>query len=221
MPIESFDEARRAYLLKSAETEHARETEVQKLSLSPLTARIVAIGMLNPETMAGKVLYQSPNQERSGPDERNIEYHAGNEEQIVRQFWDDVRHYDQFITFNGRSFDCPFIMLRSAMLSIPPTRNLMPYRYDSSVHCDLLDQLTFYGAVRRFNLDFYCKSFGIKSPKSEGVSGLDIGPMFREGRFKEIAQYCAGDVIATAELFKVAESDRQDVQIQFKPAAAA
>ncbi|TLY33151.1 MAG: hypothetical protein E6K56_01595 [Ignavibacteria bacterium] len=151
MPIESFDEARRAYLLKSAETEHARETEVQKLSLSPLTARIVAIGMLNPETMAGKVLYQSPNQERSGPDERNIEYHAGNEEQIVRQFWDDVRHYDQFITFNGRSFDCPFIMLRSAMLSIPPTRNLMPYRYDSSVHCDLLDQLTFYGAVRRFN----------------------------------------------------------------------
>ncbi|TLY33152.1 MAG: hypothetical protein E6K56_01600 [Ignavibacteria bacterium] len=42
----------------------------------------------------------------------------------------------------------------------------------------------------------------IRSPKSEGVSGLDIGPMFREGRFKEIAQYCAGDVIATAELFR-------------------
>ncbi|HYQ87347.1 MAG TPA: ribonuclease H-like domain-containing protein [Bacteroidota bacterium] len=188
--------------MKSAETQHARETEVQKLSLSPLTAQIVAIGMLNPDTMAGKVLYQSAKQEQSGPDERNIEYHAGTEEQIVRQFWDDVRHYDQFITFNGRSFDCPFLMIRSAMLSIPPTRSLMPYRYDSSTHCDLLDQLTFYGAVRRFNLDFYCKSFGIKSPKSEGVSGLDIGPMFREGKFKEIAQYCAGDVIATAELFR-------------------
>ena len=158
--------------------------------------------MLNPDTMAGKVLYQSTKQEQSGPDERNIEYRAGDEEQILRQFWEDVRHYDQFITFNGRSFDCPFIMLRSAMLSIPPTRNLMPYRYDASIHCDLLDQLTFYGAVRRFNLDFYCKSFGIKSPKSEGVSGLDIGPMFREGKFKEIAQYCASDVIATAELFR-------------------
>ena len=27
------------------------------------------------------------------------------------------------------------------------------------------------GAARKFNLDFYCKSFGIESPKSHGVTG--------------------------------------------------
>ena len=66
----------------------------------------------------------------------------------------------------------------------------------------MLDQLSFYGATRKFNLDFYCKAFSIKSPKSEGLTGLSLGPLFREGRYKEIADYCMGDVVATTELFK-------------------
>ncbi|MEK7672000.1 MAG: 3'-5' exonuclease, partial [Bacteroidota bacterium] len=65
----------------------------------------------------------------------------------------------------------------------------------------MLEQLTFYNAFRKFNLDFYCKSFGIKSPKSEGITGLDLGPLFEAGRFREIAEYCMGDVKATAELY--------------------
>jgi len=93
-------------------------------------------------------------------------------------------------------------MLRSAILEIKPTRNLMPYRYDSAVHCDLLEQLTYYGAFRKFNLDFYCKSFGIESPKSHGITGLDLGGLFQQKRFREIADYCWGDLKATAELFR-------------------
>jgi hypothetical protein len=93
-------------------------------------------------------------------------------------------------------------MLRSAIAGIKPTRNLLPYRYDAAIHCDLLEQLTFYGAFRKFNLDFYCKAFGIKSPKSEGITGLGLGPLFREGKFREIAKYCLGDIQATAELFR-------------------
>jgi predicted PolB exonuclease-like 3'-5' exonuclease len=92
-------------------------------------------------------------------------------------------------------------MLRSAIRGVKPSRNLMPYRYAANEHCDLLEQLTFYGASRKFNLDFYCKSFGIKSPKEEGISGMDVGNLFAEGRYREIATYCLGDVRATAELF--------------------
>jgi hypothetical protein len=88
------------------------------------------------------------------------------------------------------------------MLGIQATKNLVPYRYSTEKHCDLLEQLTFYGTVRKFNLDFYCKAFGIKSPKSEGVTGLELGKLWNEGKYREIATYCAGDVIATAELFK-------------------
>ena len=92
-------------------------------------------------------------------------------------------------------------MLRSAILQVQPTRNLMPYRYDASIHCDLLEQLTFYNAFRKFNLDFYCKSFGIESPKANGITGLDMRQLFDEKRFLDIAHYNLGDLKATAELF--------------------
>jgi hypothetical protein len=94
-------------------------------------------------------------------------------------------------------------MLRSAIAGVVPTRNLVPYRYETHTHCDLLDQLSFYGAVKKFNLDFYCKAFGIKSPKSEGITGLDLGNLFNEKRFRDIARYCVGDVQAEAELFNL------------------
>jgi len=130
-----------------------------------------------------------------------VEFVSASEKEMLEEFWKTITHFDQFITFNGRAFDCPFIMLRSAILGVKPTRNLLPYRYGHNEHCDLLEQLTFYNAFRKFNLDFYCKSFGIKSPKSEGITGLDLGPLFAAGRFREIAEYCFGDVKATADLF--------------------
>jgi predicted PolB exonuclease-like 3'-5' exonuclease len=77
----------------------------------------------------------------------------------------------------------------------------MPYRYNAHEHCDLMDQLAYYGAFRRFSLDFYCKGFGIKSPKEEGITGLDMGPLYREGQYREIAEYCLRDVRATSTLF--------------------
>lgn len=172
------------------------------MALSPLTGEVLAIGMLNPETGGGRVLYRDGGAGTDLPEENNITFTPGSEHEILTAFWSDIGRYDQFVTFNGRSFDCPFLMVRSAILGIRPCRNLVPYRYSATPHCDLLDQLTYYGATRRFSLDFYCRSFGIPSPKTGGVTGADVGTLFREGRSAEIARYCIGDVIATAELFR-------------------
>jgi 3'-5' exonuclease len=202
-PLESFDESQQIYLLKFAETESEREEAIQKLSLYPTTAQIIAIGLLNPETDHGKVLFQAARPINSLSDDGAIQFITGTEKEILEQFWQDITHYDQFITFNGRGFDCPFLMLRSAILQVQPTRNLMPYRYDSSIHCDLLEQFTFYNAFRKFNLDFYCKSFGIKSPKANGITGLDMKQLYEEKRFQEIAEYNLGDLKATTELFRI------------------
>jgi DNA polymerase elongation subunit (family B) len=201
-PFESFDEVRQEYLLKFAETDAEREEAIQKLSLYPTTAQIIAIGMLNPDTNHGKVAFQAQGPIDTFSEDEQAHFVSCSEEEILGQFWNDVTKYDQFVTFNGRGFDCPFLLLRSAILRIKPTRNLMPYRYDPTIHCDLLDQLTYYGATRKFSLDFYCKSFGIESPKSHGITGLDLGRLFNEKRFREIADYCLGDVRATAELFR-------------------
>jgi len=201
-PFESFDEVRQEYLLKFAETDAEREEAVRKLSLYPTTAQIIAIGMLNPDTNHGKVIFQAEERIDTFSEDEQVHFVSCSEEEILGQFWNDVTKYDQFVTFNGRGFDCPFLLLRSAILRIKPSRNLMPYRYDASIHCDLLDQLTFYGATRKFSLDFFCKSFGIESPKSHGITGLDLGRLFGEKRFRDIADYCLGDVRATAELFR-------------------
>ncbi len=201
-PLESFDEAQQKYLLKFAESETEREEAIQKLSLYPTTAQVIAIGLLNPETNRGKILFQSDKSLDYTSEDGDIQFLTGTEKEILEQFWLDISHYDQFITFNGRGFDCPFLMLRSAILQVQPTRNLMPYRYDASIHCDLLEQFTFYGAFRKFNLDFYCKSFGIESPKTHGITGLDMKQLFEEKRFREIAEYNLGDLKATAELFR-------------------
>ncbi len=201
-PLDSFDEVQQEYLLKFSDTDEKKAETVQKFSLYPTTARIIVIGMLNPDTGHGKVLFQSGTPVDEHSEDGAVHFLSGSEEDLLRQFWQDLTHYHQFITFNGRGFDCPFLMLRSSMLGIQPTRNLMPYRYDARIHCDLLEQLTFYGALRKFNLDFYCKSFGIESPKSHGITGLDLQGLYDQGRFKEIAEYNLGDLRATAELFR-------------------
>ncbi len=198
--FDALDRDTQDYLLKWAETEEDIKGVKESLSFYPVTAEIIAIGMLNPDTMRGAVYFQAPEGSVSGSVDDNITYKPGSEKEIIEAFWEKIKSYDKFVTFNGRSFDCPFIMIRSAVHSIKPTKELMPNRYNGA-HIDLLDQLTFYGAARRrFSLDMWCKTFGIKSPKSEGITGYDVKDLFASGKYLEIAKYCSGDLRATREL---------------------
>ena len=129
---------------------------------------------------------------------------------MLTAFWAVARHYESVVTFNGRGFDVPFVYLRSAVLNVPITRkDWLGYRFATEPHCDLAEQLTFYGvsgrdgAARRFNLDFYCKTFGIESPKAQGVTGSDVNQLMAEGRYREIAEYCLRDVQATVCLYRL------------------
>ena len=202
LPLDSFDESSREYLFKFADTDEKIEEAKRNLNLHALTAQVVAIALLNPDSNMGKVIFQSDKVEEYTSSDGLIQFKSGTEKEILEEFWKLIPSYHQFVTFNGRGFDCPFLMVRSALLNVQATRNLMPYRYDANQHCDLLEQLTFYNTTRRFNLDFYCKSFGIDSPKAHGISGLDMGKLIEAKRFRDIADYCLGDARATAELFR-------------------
>jgi DNA polymerase elongation subunit (family B) len=203
--FESLDPSTQNYMLRFAETEDDEERIKESLSFYPLTGEIVAIGMLNPDSQKGAVYFQTPNDLLLPFEENGIRYECGTEKEILEKFWSAIKSYDQFITFNGRSFDCPFIMIRSAVNRIKPTRDLMPNRYNGC-HIDLLDQLTFFGASkRRFSLDMWCKTFNIKSPKADGITGLDVKDLFKAGKYIDIAKYCAGDLFATRELLLIWE----------------
>lgn len=200
--FESLEKEAQDYILKDAEDEKKAQEKKEKLGLWPFTGEIAAICLFNPETEHGKVFFQAPGQNLKPFVEKEIAYEALSEKEILEKFWQEIRNYQQFITFNGRKFDCSYIMLRSAILKIRPTRNLMPYRYSDSEHIDLLDQLTFYDAFRRFSLDFYCRNFGLENKKLEGMSGEKVQEYFKKGKYLEIARYCAADVRATAELYE-------------------
>src|SRR5947207_2992008 len=57
--------------------------------------------------------------------------------------------------------------------------------------------------LQQFNLDVYCKAFGIESPKSHGVTGMDVNRLLAEKRYRNIAEYCLRDVEATLRLFNL------------------
>lgn len=175
------------------------------LGFSPLTGEIVTVGVLDVELNKGAVYYQSPDKNTEDFEEDGIKFKAMSEKEMLEKFWEGAKKYQQFITFNGRAFDVPFLMMRSAVHRIRPSINLMPPRYSSaSAHIDLLDQLTFYGAVRKKgNLHLWARTFGIKSPKDEGVTGEDVGGLFRDGKYLEIAKYNVGDLRATRELYMI------------------
>ena len=181
------------------------------MSLWPFTSQVVCIAMLNAETQRGQSIFVAEDFEEEADESAPVKFvPCADETELLTAFWDVAKHYDHVVTFNGRGFDVPFIYLRSALLNVPISRkNWLGYRYAVEPHCDLAEQLTFYsvggqgGAARRFNLDFYCKAFGIESPKSHGVTGMDVGALLAAGKFRDIAEYCLRDVRATVELYKI------------------
>lgn len=188
--------------------EYSQELDELKnrLGFSPLTAEIVAIGVLDCAKDEGVVYYQAPGEKIKDSREDNMTYKQCSEKEMLEKFWEGAKNYNYFITFNGRTFDVPFLMVRSAIHGVKPTKDLMRGRYLSqqsfdAVHIDLLDQLSFYGAMRRKgSLHLWSRAFGITSPKASGVTGDDVGRLFSEKKFLEIAKYNSGDLRATKQL---------------------
>jgi len=178
------------------------------LGFSPLTGEIVAIGLLDYHKNEGAVYYQAPGQKNKEIKEDGISFKQMTEEDMLKKFWELASRYQVFITFNGRAFDMPFLMIRSAIKGVRPTKDLMRGRYlyqnnPDALHIDLAEQLSFYGAVRRKgSLHLWSRAFGIPSPKSGGVTGDDVGPLFKKKKFLEIAKYNVGDIRATRALYE-------------------
>lgn len=199
--FESLDQGAQEYLMRYAGTEGEKDEVRDSMSFYPQTAEIVTIGMLDADTEKGYAFFQTSGDPLLPFEEDGVRYETGTEKEIIEKFWDVMKSCKQFITFNGRGFDCPFLLVRSAVHKIKPSRDLMPNRYNGS-HVDLLDQLTFFGASRRkFSLDMWCRTFGIKSPKEDGITGYEVKDLFKSGRHIDIAKYCVGDLRATRELF--------------------
>ncbi len=211
----SFDPTTQAVLTnwieKQAEGDTAKykillENLKNELGFSPLTGEIVALGVLDCETRHGAVYFQTAGHPMEPVEESGIKYQPMDEPAMLQKFWEIARECAEFISFNGRAFDAPWLLARSAKHKIKPTRDLMEGRYlyqqKNCRHLDLQDQLSYYGATRRpGSLHLWCRLFNIDSPKAEGVDGSQVTAMYKDGKYFEIARYNAADLRATKELY--------------------
>lgn len=230
--FEELSESQQEYWLRGASTYEERDKKKGEMALTALTGRVVCICLAlftidenGNKVIEKKMAFSVDNSEDSFvlsnseelPKEKTktqlsdgSECLIGSEEWLLQIFWKIIEKYKDctLVSFNGRGFDAPFLMHRSAIYHLRPTRNLMEgTKFNYSKHIDLLDELTFYspsssGPTRRFNFDFYARAFGIVSPKAEGVDGSKVSDYFAQGKIIEIAEYCLRDVVATIELFE-------------------
>ena len=196
-----------SYVEGSPQYKKAIEKVKMETVFSPATSQIVAIGVLDYDKDKGVVYFQAPGEKMEAFEEDGIEFKPTTEKEMLEGFWRGVDEYDEFISFGGRMFDVPFMLIRSAIHNVRATKDLMSNRYLGSqkfgaLHVDLLDQLSFYGAFRRQTLHAFTRAFNIESPKASGVSGENVTEFFNEKKYKDIARYNVGDLRATKALYE-------------------
>jgi predicted PolB exonuclease-like 3'-5' exonuclease len=105
------------------------------------------------------------------------------------------------VTWNGRRFDLPVLVLRSMRYGIPNpwyfANRDVRYRYTEDGHCDLADAISDYGSAPAPKLDGMAKLIGLPG-KFGDIEGAKVGEAFAAGRLKDIGSYCLSDAVQTA-----------------------
>ncbi len=139
---------------------------------------------------------------------------SNEEEDIIRHFFEFVeRKNPRLVSFNGRGFDMPMLLIRAMKYNISfaayfdqndPSLNKSKWenyrqRYAEHFHTDLLDSLGSFGAVRNLRLDTLCTMSGI--PGKYDVRGDQVTELYYRGEQEKINEYCQSDVLNTYWLY--------------------
>jgi predicted PolB exonuclease-like 3'-5' exonuclease len=139
---------------------------------------------------------------------RGIGVDRHSEKELVCKFWEEFENTRTLVTFNGRGFDLPVLETQALKHGLSLSRyfgtgegrsTFRGNRYSDGYHIDLCDFLSNYGASHRNSINLYAKLIGL--PGKYTIAGEDVEYLFRQGRQKEINQYCMTDVLQTYLLF--------------------
>jgi predicted PolB exonuclease-like 3'-5' exonuclease len=136
------------------------------------------------------------------------------EEEMIKNFLNFLdKRNPKLISFNGRSFDMPLLMIRAMQYSLTCSAYFevqnselgknkwdnYRYRFSDRFHIDLMDHISEFGATRGLKLDVLCALVG--APGKHDVSGEKVFKLFYEGKIEKIKEYCESDVLNTYWLF--------------------
>lgn len=97
------------------------------------------------------------------------------------------------VSFNGFGYDLPVLMRRSQLLGVShPVISLDKYR---STHIDLMQKLTWNGAIKAHKLSFYASRFGW--PTVDSVDGSQIAELVKAGDWAAVESHCLNDLAQT------------------------
>ncbi|MFW6366585.1 MAG: 3'-5' exonuclease [Spirochaetota bacterium] len=128
-------------------------------------------------------------------------------EEMTRKFWYGIEvlyKKASLVTFNGRGFDVPLLELMGYRYGFNMSRHFTDkygtrYRFGTR-HIDLQEYLSNYNATKMAGgLNLLAKVLGL--PGKMETSGEQVYEMHRDGKMKEINDYCIHDVLDTYFVF--------------------
>ena len=128
------------------------------------------------------------------------------EEAMIANFFSFIDKFEpKLVSFNGKNFDMPVLVLRALKYNIKASAyldtisdkwNNYKSRYNEQKHCDLFESL---GAWRGVRLDTICAMAGL--PGKYDIHGGQVMELFYKGELEKIHEYCESDVLNTYMLF--------------------
>jgi len=133
-----------------------------------------------------------------------------NENKMLEEFWKYVQNFDRFITFNGNSFDIPFLYKRSFINRVVPSVFISTKKYYLENHIDIRMILANWDNYANGSLDLYCKIM-LKRSDKEDIDGSKVQLFWDSKKYEEIYKYCEQDCINTWELYQLMKNYYQGV----------
>ena len=188
-------------------------------ALCPPLARVVAVGMLHPQSSHQLVLFDGSlfGVEMGTEDLRAVEYTgiegraAAGEAVLLQEFMAicagsrGKREIQRYITFNGKGFDLPTLIHRAAIHEIRPAASLLRAAnakpWESDLHVDMASAFRFGAATGRYSLEAFALAYGMAKPKADS-DGSKLGTFVEQKDAESLFQYVMGDVETTAKLYE-------------------
>ncbi|MFA5927357.1 MAG: ribonuclease H-like domain-containing protein [Patescibacteria group bacterium] len=133
-------------------------------------------------------------------DEVRVICHPDDEKKTLQEFWGIAKSAHLFIGHNVMDFDLRFIYQRSIVLGVRPSRELSFARYRSEPIYDTMKEWAKW-SNNNISLENLAIALDIDSPK-DGIDGSQVYDFYKEGKVKEICDYCKRDVAATRAVYK-------------------
>lgn len=159
--------------------------EAKKAALDALAGRIVCISFITVDDFKAQSA---------------ISMVSDDEASLLIDFWSTLRQQNikSFVAHNGLSFDLPYIWKRSVINKVKPSIQLDLRRYRNDFVYDTMCVWANWESRGNPSLNALANGLGIGA---KSCSGDQVLHLWREGRYKEIADYCLQDCWLTYQCY--------------------